>query len=663
MNRNRRKTISRKVHNVPIPRVRIGLVIAVFALGFLLLFGYSFKLQVLDHAKFRQMALARHLHKVKLRPNRGTIFDRNDEPLAVTVETDSVYVRPDKLENVRTAAQSLARVLDLEQAYVLRKFASTKPFVWIKRQIPFEEAARVRELDLPGIAMVKEADRSYPFGRLAAAVLGYTGVDLQGLAGIEFHYEKDLRGEGGVMTGERDALGNPLYPDGIVFQGTRKGASLRLTLDAKIQYFADAALAQAFTKTGAAAACVIVMNPFTGEILAMSSLPAFDPNVAYVHRRNIAVTDIYEPGSTFKPFAMAAAIEAGLIDLDAKVFCHNGAYRFGGHTLHDSHPYDYLTPSQIISKSSNIGITRIAVKLGRDRWHGAIKNFGFGQRTGVDFAGEPKGIVRDAKSWRRIDMGTTAFGQGVSVTPLQLLTGYCALVNGGNLMRPYLVGEVVGENGRVLKRTNPRILRRVISRKASRAITDMLIQVTQPGGTGTQAAVDGYTVAGKTGTAQKPENGRYSADRRVASFVGCVPAENPEIAVLVLIDDPKGSPHEKYGGVCAAPVFRKIAEPSLRYRQRFETERPVAEQIRIDLVQLESPGPIDRGPRSDASEVEGDEMPNLVGMSMRNVLRLAQKRSIDLTVIGSGVAVRQSPEPGAKLDDSRHGSVLFRPAS
>ena len=645
------------------PLTRVWLVAAVFGFCFLVLFAYSFKLQVIDHEKYAQMARTRHVHKVKLRSNRGPIYDRNSEPLAVTIETDSIYVRPAKVKQARPTAQRVAYALGLEESYVLKKFGSDKPFVWIKRQVPPEESALLRELDLPGIGMVKEADRGYPLGRLGASVLGYTGVDLQGLAGLEVFYEKQLAGEGGTLTGERDALGTKLYPDGILFEGTRQGYSLQLTLDANIQFFADSALAEAFVATGAKGACAIVMDPYTGEVLAMASQPSFNPNLAYAYQRNIAVTDIFEPGSTFKPFAMAAAIDTGQVSLDEKIFCHNGKLLFGGHKIHDTHEYASLTPTEIIQKSSNIGIAQIANRMGRQSWYKAMVRFGFGTRTGIDFADEPQGIVRDSDKWRKIDIATTAFGQGVGVTPIQMATAFCALVNGGNLMKPYLASEVFDEKEKTLVRTNPQIVRRVISREASRIISQMMATVTQPGGTGTRAAIEGYTVAGKTGTAQKPEAGRYSLDKRVASFIGAVPAENPEIVILVLIDEPKGSPSQKYGGVCAAPVFAKIAESTLRHRRRFEKDGIGRKEVQIDLVKLNPARTMELKESNYDRQVDENRMPDLLGMSMRNVLRIAQQQNLDITVLGSGVAVRQSPQAGDALSKERHGRVLFRPAS
>lgn len=660
---NRRRKISNNESFDRVIRIRSWVIIVFFALCLLLILTRSFKLQVLDHKKFAQVAKENHLHKIALRPNRGTIFDRNDEPLAVTVETDSIFARPKRIKSPAKDAQRIAQALDLEVSYTLRKLTSEKPFVWIKRQVTGAEAQRIRQVDIPGIGMIKESDRSYPFGQLGAALLGFTGVDLQGLAGIEAHFEKELRGEGGMIIGQRDALGIPLFPDGIVFEGTLKGKSLRMTIDANIQYFVDYYLEQAFRKSNAEGACAIVMDPHTGEILAMSSYPTFNPNFAGTHTPNIAVTSIFETGSTFKPFLLAAALDSGAIDLNDKIYCHKGEFRFGGHTIHDTHPYEELLPEEIIKVSSNIGATQIGMRLGPTRWHEAMIQFGFGSKTGILFSGEPRGILRNPKKWRKIDIATSSYGQGVSVTPIQLTTAFCSLVNGGNLMRPILVSEVFDDSGRVANRYTSQIIRRVISRKTSEAVTGMMSLVTQEGGTGTLAAIPGFTVAGKTGTAQKPISGGYSPDKRISSFIGCVPADDPEITILVLFDDPKGSRSQRYGGVVAGPVFKKIAERTLHYRRRFESDDNLLEKLKLHVVERQNVTPSQK--ETDLARINPgkNRMPDLVGLSVRNALRIAEKRGLDLTVIGSGIAVRQSPNPGEKLDETKSGRVLFRPAS
>ena len=660
---NRRRKISNGESFDRVIRFRSWVIVALFALCFLLIFCRSFKLQILDHEKFAQVAKEHHVYKIALRPNRGTIYDRNGEPLAVTLETDSIFARPKRIKDMAKDAYRIAQALDLEVSYTLRKLKSKSPFVWIKRQVSGKEAERIKQINIPGVGMIKEADRNYPYGQLGAALLGFTGVDLQGLAGIEAHFEKELRGEGGMIIGEKDALGKPLYPDGMVFEGAQKGKSLRMTIDANIQYFADYYLERAFEKSRAKGACIIIMDPHTGEILAISSYPTFDPNFARNYISNIAITSIFETGSTFKPFLIAAALDSGVIGLDDKIYCHKGEFRFGGHIIHDTHPYEFLLISEIIKVSSNIGASQVGIKLGAERWHKAMKNFGIGSKTGVHFSGEPRGILRDLNKWRKIDLATSAYGQGVGITPIQLITAFCALVNGGNLMRPILVSEVFVEDGKVTDRFTPQIMHRVISRETSAAITQMMSLVTQEGGTGTRAAIPGFAVAGKTGTAQKPVPGGYSQDKRISSFIGCVPAENPEIAILVLFDDPQGSKNDRFGGVIAGPVFKQVAEKTLHYRRRFETKQNPLKRLKHQIAEQKKSNFTQKKTDLAAVSFEMNCMPDLVGLSVRNALRIAEKRGLDLMVIGSGIAVRQSPKPGEKLDETKSGRVLFRPAS
>jgi cell division protein FtsI (penicillin-binding protein 3) len=647
-------------------RTRISVVL--FAVAFAILFGRAFQLAILQHEFLTSKSEENTKHKVKLLPDRGTIYDRHGEPLAVTVRADSVYVRPSKVVNSLDTARKVAAALDLDVAFVLDKVTAKKKFVWIKRQASPERSEELLALQLPGVGAIQEKVRSYPYKQLGGSLLGVTGLHstesegLEGLEGLELVYDQYLSSAPSALRGERDALGKLILRDGMLFEATEKGRALKLSVCSKIQFFADTALAEAFEKTQAKTACAIVMDPHTGEVLAMASQPGFDPNFAGSYKRNTAITDLFEPGSTFKPFVLAAALETGAVTLNEPIFCENGSYRFGGHTIHDTHNYGTLNPAEILKVSSNIGATKLAVKLGKTKWHAAIRAFGFGRKTGIDFAGERNGVVHDVSKWRTINLSTTSFGQGISVTPLQLLTAFSALVNGGQLMRPYLVREVLDKTGNPVKRINQQRVARVISEKTSAQVARVLATVTETGGTGTRAAIPGYTVAGKTGTAQKAYAGGYSKTARVGSFIGCVPAEDPEIAILVVIDEPQGSMNDKYGGVCAAPVFKSIAEQTLAHRRRYGQQAPGADKMRSILT--EAKAPIAQPQQLAMSEPsDPNAMPDLSGLSVRNVLRLARQRKIDLTIIGSGVAVRQSPEPGTVLDEARHGTVLFRPAS
>lgn len=663
MMRNQTKRIKTRITLDRKIRRRIKVTIAGFVFFFVLIFARSFQLQVIQHEKLASMAEQSQVTKVKLMKDRGAILDSTGEPLAVTIQTDSVFVRPKNVTDVEVTTKTIAKALDLDPSFIQRKLAGKAKFVWIKRQVPLDETEALKAANLPGVGTIKEAARSYPYGRLGASLLGVTGVDSQGLEGLELVYDQYLMGKPAAIEGQRDALGNLLFPAGIIFEGSEKGHALQLTIDAKIQFFADTATEESFRLTRAESVSAIVMDPKTGAILAMSNQPSFDPNIASAYRKNKAVTDAYEPGSTFKPFVVAAALSTGQVSLSDYINCENGSYSFGGHIIHDHNPHGMLRPEEIIKVSSNIGASKVAARMGAQSWYEAIRAFGFGEKSGIDFAGESAGQIRNYKSWRKIDIATSSFGQGVAVTPIQMASAFCALVNGGNLMKPYLLNKIQDSEGKMIVRSNPMIVRRVISEKTSREITRMLSLVTQEGGTARRAAITGYNVAGKTGTAQKPNfnTGGYYDNKVVASFIGAVPAGDPEIVVLVVIDDPKGSDNDRFGGVCAAPVFKKIAEQTLHYRRRFESGPLPIQPSKLHLrqtTQNQSEGVV-----ASQGEFDENDMPNLVGLSVRRVLAMAQRRDLDLTIIGSGVAVRQTPEPGSKLDNTRHGTVLFRPAS
>jgi len=620
----------------------------------------SFILQVLDHEEYLKMANQRHIIKMRQNPNRGAIYDRNNLPLAKTIKTYSIFIHPNEfsdVENKSKIAKRMGKILGIKTAKIKEKFRSKSKFKWIARQVSVEKSKAVKELGIDQIHLQKEADRNYLFGWIGASLLGFTGSDLQGLGGLEVYYEDILKGKGGTQVGARDGHGKPLYLDGIVVKGESKGLSLRLTIDATIQMYADWAMAEVFARYGAKGACAIVMDPYTGEILAMSSQPTFDPNISNNYIKNIAVSDIFEPGSTFKPFTIAAALENKTIFPAERIFCHNGSRKFGDRIIHDTHPHQYLTPGGILQKSSNIGAGKVAMRLGAPKLHQAVTAFGFGKKTGIDFLGEPAGIVHSVKKWGPVQTSNISFGQGIAATPIQMATAFCALVNGGNLMKPYLVSEIIDGENRVVEDFNHTIVRRVISEKTSGIITDMLTLVTRSGGTATRAAIHGFEVAGKTGTAEKSEKGGYSKDKRVSSFIGAVPAEKPEVVILVLIDEPKGPAHMKYGGVCAAPVFRRIADQTLRYRGRFS--QGVFSGDKSDSAH----NFLSNKDKKNKSRFGRGEMPKLVGLSVRNALNLAHKHGLDLAVFGYGVAVEQSPLPGTKMNSERKVRALFLPAS
>lgn len=627
-------------------RIRIRLVGFCFIAVFGLVAVRAFHLQVVCQDDWKKRAERQHQRVIPLTPERGTIYDRNGEELALSIEVDSVFVEPAKITDPERTARALSAALSLPYASTKGKLESKRNFVWIKRQVSQRESAAVRELKLPGIGFTKEHRRYYPNSEVGAQVLGFTGLDPKGLEGVELQYDGVILGQGGYLVTERDALGRGLGPGDPVVKKGRGGSSLTLTLDKNLQYIAEKELAAGVREARAKAGTIVVLDPRSGAVLAMASQPDFNPNAPGKYRpdnwRNRAICDTFEPGSTFKPILVAAALNEGLVHPEQKIYCENGAFRVGGRTIHDTRRYENLTVAEILKVSSNIGTAKIGKMLERERFHNYIQAFGFGQSTGIHLPGEVTGLVRRPSQWFEIDLAAISFGQGISVTPLQLAAATAAIANGGYLMAPYVVEKIVDNYGQVEKHEQ-RLVRQVVSEKAARQVRDMMIAATEEGGTGTLASVPGFRVAGKTGTAQKvdPVTGGYSVDKRIASFVGFVPAEDPRLVVLVAIDEPTG---KTYGGLVAAPVFSKFATQALRYMNVTPTI-PVRQVAASPLPEIPPLPPV----AVQAESPEGEDllrMPDFSGMSYRQVLQAMERTGINIRLEGSGRAVDQNPKAG-----------------
>lgn len=504
--------------------------------------------------------------KLTIRGKRGTIYDAQHQPMAVSIETPSVAAYPGAIKNKSRAASKLAKALGLKTSAVKRRLNSGRHFVWLKRQATPKEAEAVRALNLTGIDFLPEHNRFYPNTTLAAQVLGFTGIDGHGLEGLEFFYDQELKGGEHTVTILRDALGRGFNADQLA--GLQQaGNNLVLTLDRNIQFIAERALAEAVSKFRARSGIAIVMNPKTGALLAVAHRPVFNPNTYRKFDRsqwrNRAITDPFEPGSTLKVFSVAAALEKGKMTPSTIFYCENGTYLIGSHTVHDTKSYGWLSLQQIVKYSSNIGAVKVVEKMGNRLLFEGLQEFGFGRRTRIDCPGESPGSLSHYKRWTAVDAGAIAFGQGVSVTALQLISAVAALANDGLMMQPYIVQAVTDPNGRLLRNVEPKPVKQVVSSKTARTVQRIMRTVITPGGTGVEADLEGYEVCGKTGTAQKiDENGRYAAKKYVSSFVGFAPAKQPALAVLVVVDEPR---EIYYGGLVAAPAFKKIVKESLSY--------------------------------------------------------------------------------------------------
>ncbi|HYT53993.1 MAG TPA: penicillin-binding transpeptidase domain-containing protein [Verrucomicrobiae bacterium] len=638
--------------SLPRNHSRLGVAKILFLAMFLVIAGRAFQLQVLQGEKLMQLGERQHLKEWIVLPKRGALLDRAGEPLALSMESQSVYARPHRVQDPEQLSQGLARILNLRAADVKQKLTSDKPFVWIKRQVSSPEAEKIQALNPTGIGMFYEPNRYYPQNQLAGQLIGFVGRDSEGLEGLELKYNDYIRGEAGSSVTERDALGRRVLVQGVEGLRIPPGSDVHLTLNTSIQHIAEKELEATVLKYRAKSGVAIVMEPFTGEVLALANYPAFDPNnyskQSADQRRNRAVTDSFEPGSTFKTILAAAALEEGVVGKEDLFYCEMGKYPYAGKVIHDTHPHGWLSFAKILQVSSNIGFTKVAQKLKKDRYYRYIEKFGFGQVTGIDVPGEVPGLLRKPESWSAIDLATHAFGQGISATPLQMVTAYAAIANGGFLMRPYVTRRVVSPQGEIVFEIQPHVVRRVISEKTARSLASILKDVTNEGGTGVMANVDGFEVAGKTGTAQKadPVHGGYAAKKRVASFVGFVPANDPRLVALVLIDEPEVN---VYGGVVAAPAFRNIAQAALRHLavapQQAALIPALPSQLEAIVRRVAKPN------SAGTMETNGDAAPDFVGLSLREALEKAQTLKLKLRLQGNGYVVKQSPQAGGRWNE------------
>ncbi|MDR7522180.1 MAG: penicillin-binding protein 2 [Armatimonadota bacterium] len=548
-------------------RLRAALLFVGLGMAFSALGGRLVTLHVV-HARTLERIAERQQHaELVLEPRRGRLLDRWGRPLAINVDVESVYAVPSKIGDAKAFARTVAPILGVREEDLARRLRPDRHFVWLARKVPPHVATALRAKALgEQIGFLPEARREYPNGTLAAHVLGFAGIDNQGLAGAELAFDQHLRGRAGLARIERDAMGRPRFETRTVLQEPTDGADVVLTIDQVIQHIAERELDRAVAETKAAWGTVLVMDPENGEMLAMAVSPRFDPN-AFERTEpsdwiNPALSLVYEPGSTFKIVLAAAALEAGVTD-EREVFFNDGTLRVpGGYVIKEARgrTFPRQTLGDIIRNSSNVGAAMVAARLGAERYHAAIRRFGFGEPTGIDLPGEVAGLVPPPSQWQGSTVHTMGFGQGISVTPLQILTAGAAIARGGLLVRPHVLRTVRDPEGRSLAVTVPASRGQAVSPSVARKVLAMMEDSVRRG-TGTPARLDGYAVAGKSGTAQKPSpSGGYLPDAYVASFVGVVPTDRPRLVILVVLDEPKG---QYFGGVVAAPIFRAVASQAL----------------------------------------------------------------------------------------------------
>jgi len=573
-----RGAIEAEAEHLRLIRLRATILLVVIGLAMAVLSGRLVSLHVLQADPLERMAERQQYGQVVVQPKRGRLLDRWGRPLAANVEVESVYAVPSRIDDRRGFARLVAPVLGVSPDRLHSRLQPDRHFIWLARKVSPQTAAALRSLRLgETIGFIPEARRQYPNGTLAAHVLGFAGIDNQGLAGAELAFDPYLRGRAGLARVVRDAMGRPRLETRAIVREPVDGADVVLTIDQVLQHVAERELDRALTETRAAWGTVLIMEPATGEVLAMAVSPRFDPNAFQratpAAWRNPAVEHLYEPGSTFKVVLAAAAMDTGAVD-DREIFLTEGSLRVAGHTIREAHEMGRRrqTLADIVRNSSNVGAAMVATRLGARPFYEVIRRFGFGAPTGIELPGEAPGLVPPPDQWGGGTLQTIGFGQGISVTPLQILVAGAALANDGVVVRPHILRAVRDGQGRAITVTAPDPGRPAVSPAVARRVMAMMVDVVRRG-TGTQAALDGYPVAGKTGTAQKPSPaGGYLSGTYVASFLGIVPADRPRLAILVVLDDPRGA---YYGGAVAAPVFRAVAAQVL-WHLRVAPSEPAA---------------------------------------------------------------------------------------
>src|SRR5215475_6238210 len=663
-------------------QLRLLIVAGCLALWMAAVFGRLGVLQFFEHSFYLTRAHRQQQRTVEITPKRGAILDRNMHPLAMSTEVESAYAIPTELgDNKDQAARLLAGIVEIPRDVLASKFGSGNTFVWVSRKLPPEKSDAIKELSLKGIYTMKENERFYPNRDLAAHVLGFVNMDEKGISGLEFQLDKDVRGKGDRILVMADA--KQRWFDGE--QAKRdEGANVVLTIDEKIQYIAERELQAAIAHTHASAGTVIIQNPNTGEILALANWPKFNPNspgdAKPETRMNPAVSGIYEPGSTFKLITLSAAIDQNITRPEEVFDCENGKVIISGHTIHDHKKFGMLTVSDILAQSSDVGSIKIALRLGQPKFYEYIRAFGFGQKTGIELPWESRGMLGPLDTWSGISIGAISMGQEIGVTPVQLVTAVSAIASGGTLHKPYLISEIrKGDqllySGDAVQPESRQVLRPETAATVRKLMEGVILR---PHATGRSARLDGWTAAGKTGTAQKidPDTNRYSPSQYIASFTGFAPINNPAVTILVSLDSPVGE-HE--GGQVAAPVFKRVAEHVLPYLD-VPRDVPITEKLvqasykREDLSEapdtsLDDFNPVDFNATPDSQNSktsarieaqppsitvaldEGGDVavPDFHGKTVREVTETCLHLGLNPILIGSSLAQDQSPAAGAKV--------------
>jgi cell division protein FtsI (penicillin-binding protein 3) len=678
-------------------RRRMAILCGVLAVGMGIVVAAGYRLSMVDGAAWRELADKQRQRRLHVVPQRGTLYDRNGSALAVSVDVPSVsldaveLMRGVSLQNqpavARDQATRIAQALSLDPAQVERRILSKRRFVWLKRQISSEEADAVRRLvagedgtRVRGLAVEGEGRRYYPRRELAAPLLGFVAPDGLGKDGIEYSLNQQLQGQVERLQGLRDRNGRLIFSEGMDEDRSFAGHNIELTIDQGIQFVAERELALAAKTYEAAGGSVVVVDPRTGELLAVASWPGYNPNdygdSEPSERRNRAVSDRFEPGSTMKIFTVAAGLASKSVGPTERMYCEKGQMPVDNVVIRDTHPAEWLTISQVLAVSSNICAAKIGLGLGGEALYEAFLRFGFGSPSDLPLPGESGGVLLPrSRSWVQVETAAASFGQGISVTNVQMAMAVAALANEGKLMEPVLVKRVTTAGGEVLQEASPRMRRQAVPASVARTVSEMMVAVTEGEGTGLSAALEGFTVAGKTATAQKadPLTGQYSLDKFTSSFVGFVPAKDPVVAISVVLDEPMVA---HAGGDVAAPVFRRVAEMALKYRgltprgtdrvdlgQLARTADPANATYAL-LRQSQGKQPLIQESVAEQKPGQGQvRVPDMTGWPLRRVLKKSVELGLKPQVNGSGLVARQSPSPGEALDKGAVLLLELEPAS
>lgn len=626
-----------------------------------------YEVQILLADDYRQQAVQQQKGFIEIAPHRGEILDRSRTPLAVSVSVESLFAHPDQVKDASQAAEALGPVLQIQASKLEAFLRSGKSFVYLARRIPPQTAEKALQLGLKGIYSHPETRRFYPNRELASHVLGFVGTDGAGLSGLEYLYQNELKGQKARVDVRVDARRRSYSQEQV--NARTRGNSLVLNIDKDLQFIAEQVLSETVEAHHARSGAAVLMDPHSGAVLAMASYPSFNPNSYQDYDpesyRNRAIREIYEPGSTFKIFSLSAVLDEQLVSLDEEINCHVGSIRLANKVYREAgnHDYGILKFNQVVAKSSNIGTIRLVLRLGEEGLYDYVRRLGFGEKTGVDLPGEEAGLLRPTDQWSQLSIGALSIGQEIGVTALQIVSALSTVANGGYHVRPQIVRQILSPSGETLWQAQPEP-RRVLTTQTASLMRQALAEVVQSG-TGSAAALNGYSSAGKTGTAQKIVNGVYSKTLHVPSYAGFAPIDDPALAAVVVIQEPRG---EYYASRVAAPAFQQIMERALMHLDipRDLPAQPVAPRKVLAQAasgELQQRRGISRASGSRAgSALEDDresrhvvvlegasdqQLPDFTGMSLRQVLDWSNRLGLRLQAEGSGMAVSQKPDPGS----------------